>query len=87
MKLAALVLAVALAGCATTPPEPEIRTVTVDRPIPVPCRVAVPEEPAWAMDAIAPGADVDALMAAALAELEQRIGYEIRLLAALASCR
>ena len=77
----------ALAGCAATPPEPEIRTVPVDRPVPAPCRVALPEEPAWAMDAIAPDADVDTLMAAALAEIEQRTGYEIRVKAALASCR
>jgi hypothetical protein len=79
-------LAIALAGCATVP-EPEIRTVTVDKPIPVPCRVAMPEEPAWAMDAIAPDADIDTLMAAAIAELEQRVGYEIRLKAAIATCK
>lgn len=79
-------LAIALAGCATVP-EPEIRTVTVDKPVPVPCRTAMPEEPAWAMDAIPPDADIDRLMAAAIAELEQRAGYEIRLKAALESCR
>lgn len=45
-------IALFLASCASTPaplppPEPVIRTVTVDRPIPVPCVAGVPDEPAF----------------------------------------
>lgn len=87
---AAAALAALLAGCATLPDPadaPASRVVTVDKPIAVACREPVPEAPVWAMDAIAPDADIDTLMAAALAELEQRAGYEERLAAALANCR
>lgn len=79
----AAILALALAGCAAAP---EVQTVEVKIPIPVKCRVQLPEAPRWAMDAIFPDADIDTLMAAALAEIAQREGYEIQLKAAIAAC-
>lgn len=77
-------LALALAGCATTAPPGAVVEVKV--PVPVACRVQIPEPPRWALDKIPLDADVDKLMAAALAEVEQRVGYEIKLMAALAAC-
>ena len=84
MKALALLAAALLAGCAAQ--ESRLEPVEVRVPIPVRCRVQLPAEPAWAMDASAQDADIDALMAAALAELKQREGYEIELKAAAAAC-
>jgi hypothetical protein len=52
---------------------------------------AVPHEarpvPAWALNSIAPDADVFTLAKTALAEIEQRIQYETQLIAAVAACQ
>jgi hypothetical protein len=73
-------------GCAG---EPIVRTevVTVNKPIPVPCRTKPVPVPAWALNSIAPDADVFTLAKTALAEIEQRIQYETQLIAAVAACQ
>lgn len=79
MRAAGGVLVALLAGCATT-----MQPVKV--PVPVECQVAVPERPAMPTDALRPGATLDAFAQAAMAEIERREGYEVRLVAALGVC-
>lgn len=81
----AIILLVALgllAGCST---QPQIQTVKVA--IPVECREATPARPAMPTQALPPEADLDAKVAALLAEIELLEGYEGLLLAALAACQ
>lgn len=77
---AALLIALLLTGCATPAPE------RVLVPVPVPCRVELPAEPAWATDGLPASAPLWDLARALLAERQQRIGYEAQLRAALESC-
>lgn len=82
-----LILPFALAGCAgMTPPSPEVRTVEVKIPVPVPCMVQPVNKPAFAVDALPLGSTVPAQMRALRAERKQRIGYEAELEAALQHC-
>ena len=77
-----LVAVVALAGCAGQA-EPEPRTVRVEVPVAVPCRVPAVEVPAWAAAGLKKSDDLQTKVRALLAERRQRIGYEAQLLAAL----
>ena len=81
-----LVLVVALAGCAAQV-EPEPRTVRVEVPVAVPCRAPAVDVPAWATDSIQKSDSLQTKVRALLAELEQRKGYELQLLAAGGACR
>lgn len=81
-----MAISVAMAGCASAP-QVITQTKTVEVPIAVPCRSPVVVRPAWALDRVDPGADLYTKGRAALAELEQRAGYEALLEAALLSCR
>ncbi|KVZ18655.1 hypothetical protein WT88_29690 [Burkholderia stagnalis] len=83
------VLCAALAGCATAPqaPEPAPVVTTVDKPVPVPCKVPKPERPAFAFDSLPFGADIYTQVATLLADRKQRQGYEVRLEAAVDSCQ
>lgn len=81
-----LVLVVALAGCAGQA-EPEPRTVRVEVPVAVPCRAPAVEVPSWATASLQKGDSLQTKVRALLAELEQRKGYEVQLLAAVQSCR
>ncbi|EPD41049.1 MULTISPECIES: hypothetical protein [Delftia] len=84
MRAAILLLgALALAGCGTTP-RVEVQTVKV--PVPVECREPVPDRPAMPTEALADDADPFELLRAALAEIDRRESYEVRLLAALLVC-
>ena len=73
----------ALAGCGSVP-RVEIQEVKV--PVPVECREPIPDRPAMPTEALADDADPFELLRAALAEIDRRQGYEIRLLAALMVC-
>lgn len=81
-----LVLVVALAGCAGQV-EPEPRTVRVEVPVAVPCRAPAVEVPTWATASLQKGDSLQTKVRALLAELEQRKGYEVGLMAALAACQ
>ncbi|HEY8357055.1 MAG TPA: hypothetical protein VIL30_06295 [Ramlibacter sp.] len=71
-----------LAGCATSP-----QLVPVKVSVPVECRVDKPQRPAMPFsDAPAPAAALDSHVAAMLAEIELRDGYELQLVAALETC-
>ncbi|HCF5575179.1 hypothetical protein [Pseudomonas aeruginosa] len=77
---------VALAGCAGRQ-EAEPRTVRVDVPVAVPCRVPAVEMPAWATAGLKKSDDIQTKVRALLAERLQRIGYEAQLLAANQACQ
>lgn len=88
MTRLALILAMALAGCATTVPEPRIETRIVEVPVPTPCAVTIPVEPAYpdskaALDA-APG--IFEKVKLLLAGRELREAYKNEVKAALIGC-
>lgn len=83
MRVAILLGALALAGCSSVP-RVEIQEVKV--PVPVECREPVPDRPAMPTEALADDADPFELLRAALAEIDRRESYEVRLLAALLVC-
>ena len=65
-----------LAGCAAP-------AQTLKVPLPVVCNEAVPDRPVMPTESLAPGVEPYALTRAALAEIDRREGYEIKLRAAL----
>ncbi|WP_339385519.1 hypothetical protein [Acidovorax sp. sic0104] len=77
------VLAAALlgAGCAGTS-----QHVRVNVPVPVVCDEVVPDRPLMPTEALAPGAPPWVLQRAALAEIDRREAYEIKMRAALVVC-
>lgn len=79
-------LVFALAGCAGQV-DPEPRTVRVEVPVAVPCRVPAVEVPAWAAAGLKKSDDLQTKVRALLAERRQRIGYEAQLLAANQACQ
>lgn len=83
MRAAILLGALALAGCGAVP-RVEVQEVKV--PVPVECREPVPDRPSMPTEALAADADPFELLRAALAEIDRREGYEVRLLAALIAC-
>lgn len=88
MRVLFLAILLALAGC-VTPPKPEI--VKVEMPIPVPCNIIPPKKPVMpfteAVNTDTSGkTDVFADVKRMLAEIENRIGYESELEAAIKSC-
>jgi len=74
-----------LAGCETAPPI--VETVTVEVPVPVPCRVPPIDRPPFAVDHVSPADDMVTINRALRAELEQRRGYEIKLEAGVKACQ
>jgi hypothetical protein len=76
-----------LTGCAGAPPQVITQTRTVEVPVSVPCKVPAIERPAWALDQVDPGSDIYTKGRAALVEVGQRMAYEVRLEAAVASCQ
>lgn len=83
MRALMLLAALALVGCGSVP-RIEIQEVKV--PVPVECREPIPDRPAMPTEALADDADPFDLLRAALAEIDRREGYEVRLLAALVAC-
>ncbi|WP_428141590.1 hypothetical protein [Delftia acidovorans] len=83
MRAIPLLSALALAGCGAVP-RVEVQTVNV--PVPVECREPVPDRPSMPTEALADDANPFDLLRAALAEIDRREGYEVRLLAALLIC-
>lgn len=81
-----LVLMFALAGCAGRV-EPEPRTVRVEVPVAIPCRVPAVEVPSWSTASLKKGDTLQTKVRALLAELEQRKGYEVQLRAAVQACQ
>ncbi|HHX0995497.1 TPA: hypothetical protein ACU6GT_000617 [Pseudomonas aeruginosa] len=86
MRVVLMLVMVALAGCAGRQ-EAEPRTVRVEVPVAVPCRVPAVEVPVWATAGLRKGDDLQAKVRALLAERRQRMGYEKKLEAALHACQ
>jgi len=86
-KLLALVIMVlALAACAgVSAPAPAVQRVLV--PVPVTCKVTMPEAPSWAVDALPLGSNIWQQMQVLRAERLQRQGYEAELEAAVRACQ
>lgn len=80
MTRVAILAALLAGGCSAMPPK------QVNVPVPVECRVQTPARPSMPTERLAPGVDVDPFLAAALAEIELREGYEGGLREALAVC-
>ena len=74
-----LVACTMLAGCGT-----QIQRVNI--PVPVECKEAVPDRPVMPTESLAPGVEPYILTRAALAEIDRRESYEIRMRAALVAC-
>lgn len=55
-------------------------------PVPVECKEKEPERPIMPTDRLLPGAPLDDKAKAAIAEIERREAYEIKLVAALRAC-
>lgn len=82
---AALAAGLVMTGCSSAPPVAKFDQVKVA--IPVACQEPEPDRPVMPTDQLPDGADVDAYVQAAAAEIERREGYEIQLVAALRNCK
>ncbi|KAF0865942.1 hypothetical protein K5F93_12085 [Pseudomonas protegens] len=85
MKWLLVGIVVALAGCAAR--EPEVRTVRVEVPVLVPCKVSAVPVPAWATESLKKTDSLELKVRALLAERRQRIGYERLLAATVSACQ
>ena len=83
MRALMLLASLALAGCGSVP-RVEVQAVKV--PVPVECREPVPDRPSMPTETLAEDAGPFELLRAALAEIDRREGYEVRLLSALLIC-
>ncbi|HBO1303670.1 hypothetical protein ACM76R_31040 [Pseudomonas aeruginosa] len=86
MRMVLMLVVFALAGCAGRQ-DAEPRTVRVEVPVAVPCRVPAVELPAWAAAELKKSDDLQTKVRALLAERRQRIGFEAQLLAANRACQ
>lgn len=73
-----------LAGCCA---QPVARPITVEVPVPVPCRAPVVVHPVWPTLSLTDQSSMLDQVKAFLAENELRQGYETQLEASLQSCR
>lgn len=85
MKAIPILVLLLLAGCATTPKPGE--TTTADLPIGVRCEAKAVPVPDFAVDLLPLGASPAQLFDALVIERNQRIAYEIELLAAVRECQ
>ncbi|MCY1296784.1 hypothetical protein D9M70_461940 [compost metagenome] len=76
----------ALAGCAVRQ-EAELRTVRVEVPVLVPCKVKPVTVPPWAAAGLKKADSLEVKVRALLAERRQRLGYEREMLAAQKACQ
>ena len=76
-----------LAGCGLLEPKTVIDTVTIEKPVPVPCKIPPIDRPAMAVDQVRPADDMVTLNRAILSELEQRRAYELLLEAGVKACQ
>jgi len=86
----AIACVLCLGACAPRgKPEPIVRTVTVNVPVPVPCRPDIGPEPEYAdsPEALAAATDIFEAVRARIAGREQRQARETVLKAALEGCR
>lgn len=87
MKILGIILLLALVGCVSTPPIIKTVETIVEVPIPVPCVIKGINKPDMPTDRLKKEDELDAKVAAVLAELERRKGYEKELEAATKECQ
>ena len=86
MKCLALLGLLFLAACAA--PQPIYKPVTVEVPVTVPCvPAAAISHPVWPTSGVKPNDALFTQARAALAELELRNSYEVKLEAAIKACQ
>lgn len=84
-RAAALILSLALAGCAG---KPVIQTQVIEKLVAVPCEVEMPAEckDAYAVDRVSPADDALKINRALRSEIEERAACEVMLKAAVKGC-
>lgn len=87
MRLGLMMLMALLAGCAVSQPPVEVRTVRVEVPVQVPCKVRRVAAPAWAADGLRKSDSLEVKVRALLAERLQRQGYVDQLTTAVEACQ
>lgn len=87
MRLGLMMVAVLLTGCSVRPAPVEVRTVRVEVPVQVPCKVRRVTAPAWAADGLRKTDSLEVKVRALLAERLQRQGYVDQLAAAVEACQ
>ncbi len=80
-----LVLCLLLAGCVSS--GSVTKPVTVEMPVPVPCRAPVVLHPVWPTESLPENGTLFEHVRAMLAENELRQAYEIQLEAAIKACQ
>lgn len=83
--IAIVVILYVLAGC-TTQTKVVDHYINVDRPVPVPCDVTIPDKPRFAVEMVKEGDSLQYIADAYMIDRRQRIGYEKKLEAALTTC-
>lgn len=84
LRLALILAAAMLSGCATNE---RVVLQRVNVPIPIECQEPVPVRPSMPTERLDEDADIFMFTKAAVAEIERREGYELRLVTALENCR
>lgn len=87
MRLGLMIVAVLMAGCSVQPAPVEVRTVRVEVPVLVPCKVRRIAAPAWAADGLRKSDSLEVKVRALLAERLQRQGYVDQLATAVETCQ
>lgn len=82
VKALALAAGFVVAGCECVPQKP----VEVQVPVPVACEEPIPEAPAWVTETSQPR-DLVEKVGTLAGEIEQRRGFEARLIATIKACR
>jgi hypothetical protein len=86
MKPLSLILAgLMLSGCSALTPQLVVKEVKV--PVPIPCQIVAPERPVMSLDntPVTEG-NIFVIFKRALAEIQERKGYEIKLEGAITAC-
>jgi hypothetical protein len=79
-----LLLCLLITGCAASAPP---AVVKIEVPVSVPCTIALPATPVFAVDALPLDADIWDMMAALRADRIQRQAYEKELETAIQACQ
>ena len=87
MGMAGMLMSVLILGGCGAMQTAAVQPVEVKVPVSVPCKVAAPKRPDFAVDALHVGAGVWEQMKALRAERLQRMGYEQELEAAVGACQ
>jgi hypothetical protein len=79
------VIPLSLVGCSSNP---STKAGVIEKPVPVPCVIAIPREckPAYAVDRVSTRDDPLTINRALRAEIEERSACEIKLIAAVKGC-